>query len=74
MIQLLGSHPSVVEQQYPFSNAYHFGPERQFSRDIDLGATGKLEDFSGDTYQHAFDELKASLEKVENEVLKRSYR
>ncbi|KAK1217549.1 hypothetical protein PQX77_019794 [Marasmius sp. AFHP31] len=67
LIQLLGSHPSVVEQQYPFSNAYHFGPERQFSRDIDLGSTGKLEDFSAETYQHAFDELKTLLKKVEGE-------
>ncbi|KAL0068242.1 hypothetical protein AAF712_004627 [Marasmius tenuissimus] len=69
LIQLLGSHPSIVEQQYPFSNAYHFGPERQFSRDIDLGSTGKLEDFSAETYQHAFNELKTSLKKVEGEAL-----
>ncbi|KAL0569868.1 hypothetical protein V5O48_012087 [Marasmius crinis-equi] len=67
LIQLLGSHPSIVEQQYPFSNAYHFGPERQFSRDIDLGSTGKLEDYTEETYQHAFDEFNGFLKKTEDE-------
>ncbi|KAG7085946.1 hypothetical protein E1B28_003474 [Marasmius oreades] len=67
LIQLLSTHPSIAEHQYPFSNAYHFGPERQFSRDIDVGETGDMEDFSGETYKHAFGKFNDLLQKIESE-------
>ncbi|KAF9261009.1 hypothetical protein L218DRAFT_931647 [Marasmius fiardii PR-910] len=66
-IQLLSSHPRITEHQYPFSNAYHFGPERQFSRDIDIGEDGDLEEFSEETYKHAFEEFNKLLQTAESE-------
>ncbi|KAK7046014.1 hypothetical protein VNI00_007009 [Paramarasmius palmivorus] len=71
LIQLLGSHPLIKDQQYPFTNAYHFGPERQFSRDIELDSTGpgggRLEDFAGETYQAALDEFQKFVKGAESE-------
>ncbi|EEB90802.1 hypothetical protein MPER_10947 [Moniliophthora perniciosa FA553] len=72
LIQLLGSHPSIIEHQYPFSNAYHFGPKRQFSKDIELDSTGPgggtLEDFAGETYQAALDAFQNFVKGTEKEI------